>query len=76
MPQTSADAPLEEPIWSETPDGSERHPTFVSPLYERLEANLPKDIMHHSDAEFPEECQLFASRQSTLEYLQRCAKDV
>lgn len=45
-------------------------------MYERLESNLPKMIMQHSDMAFPEDEQLFASHEATQEYLERYAEDV
>lgn len=51
-------------------------PTFVSPIYERLESNLPKMIMQHCDAPFPDDEQLFASHEATCDYLERYADDV
>lgn len=76
MPQTSADAPLEEPVWRESPKGNGKDPIFVSPMYERLEANLPKSIMAHSDMPYPDDCQLFPPHETTLEYLERYTDEV
>lgn len=94
IPQTTADAPHDEPIWRQSKDisvnggtsdgvhlnqvrdGIQEEPTFVSPMYETLEANLPKSIMRHCDLEFPQDEQLFPSHQACLEYLDRYASDV
>lgn len=44
--------------------------------YERLEANLPKMLMQHSDLAFPDEEQLFPTHDAITEYLERYADDV
>ncbi|CAK4012685.1 flavin-dependent monooxygenase [Lecanosticta acicola] len=55
------------------------HPTpaaFVSPVYDSLETNLPKDLMRFSDLDWPSHNQLFPKHSQVLEYLQRYADDV
>ena len=44
--------------------------------YERLEANLPKDIMRYSTLAFPESSQLFPIHDTIEEYLKWYADDV
>ena len=53
-----------------------RYSTFVSPIYDRLEANLPKMLMQHSDMAFAAHDQLFPKHETIDEYLKRYADDV
>ncbi|KAF2841287.1 flavin dependent monooxygenase [Patellaria atrata CBS 101060] len=50
--------------------------TFVSPIYERLETNIPRTLMGFSDHEFPDESQLFPGHKTVLKYLEEYAEDV
>ena len=54
----------------------ERKATFQSPMYDTLEANLPKMLMQHSDLDFPEGTPLFPDRREIERYLVRYAEDV
>jgi len=44
--------------------------------YERLEANLPKMLMQHTDCPFSDDEQLFPSHAAITEYLERYADEV
>lgn len=44
--------------------------------YERLEANIPKMLMQHSDLAFPDDEQLFPRHAVITDYLERYADDV
>ncbi|KAL2040697.1 hypothetical protein N7G274_006676 [Stereocaulon virgatum] len=83
IPSTNPHQPLEEPTWRSTstssPNGlanskTERIPTFITPMYENLESNIPHTIMKHSDAPL-ENNALFPSRQTILQYLEEYAHD-
>lgn len=50
--------------------------SFVSPMYERLETNIPRSLMRFSDLAFPEDTQLFPKHETVLEYLKSYAGDV
>ncbi|KAK4956059.1 monooxygenase [Elasticomyces elasticus] len=49
---------------------------FLSPLYERLETNIPRNLMGFSDLNWPDECQLFPTHEEAMAYIERYAKDV
>lgn len=51
-------------------------PKLNTPMYEGLESNLPHMLMQFSDTPFPEETQLFATRETVMQYLQDYANDV
>jgi len=80
IPQMDPNQPLDEPIWRPTECKNDfngtKQATFDSPMYERLETNIPHVIMKHSDAPCLEDDQLFPSRERVIEYLRRYAEDV
>jgi len=79
IPQTDPRQPLDKPIWrrlSNNDSVATARATFTSPMYERLHANLPKQLMQHSDIPFPDEDQLFPTHASILTYLERYAEPV
>ncbi|KAI9834564.1 MAG: hypothetical protein M1819_002940 [Sarea resinae] len=81
VPQTDPHTPVEKPRWRSAEDeavgkGNKREATFVTPLYERLETNIPKTIMRFSDLAFPEEAQLFPKHDTVAGYLEEYSKDV
>ena len=74
VPQTNPDQPLDQPSWRDT--GKAFVPVFTSPMYDRLETNIPKPLMSYSDTPFAPECQLFPHRDVVTRYLERYAEDV
>ena len=80
VPQTNPDQSLDESIWhtsfSNVDGNGESCPTFISPMYESLETNIPHCLMKYSDAPSLEDHQLFPSRQAVTEYLEDYGKDV
>ena len=72
VPSTSPNVPLEKPIWL---DGS-KAPIFSNPMYERLNTNIPQEIMGFSDLAFPSESLLFPTRQDVHEYLVQYSQDI
>lgn len=82
VPHISPDVPLSKPIWRRGGLGSadnnfdSKIATFQSPLYEHLEANLPKMLMQHSDMAFEDKSQLFPTHEDIIKYLERYAEDV
>jgi cation diffusion facilitator CzcD-associated flavoprotein CzcO len=48
----------------------------VSPLYDLLETNIPKELMRYSDQEWPSETQLFPKHRTVKQYLEDYAKDI
>ncbi len=81
VPQTNPHKPLEEPIWHSISDQNgvaqgARQATFVSPMYERLETNIPHSLMKFSDMPSLEDHQLFPSREAVTQYLENHGEDV
>ncbi|KAL8725218.1 MAG: hypothetical protein Q9181_006501 [Wetmoreana brouardii] len=78
IPQTNPHLPLEEPTWADSDD--ENHtlpaPIFVTPMYDRLESNIPHFLMRHSNDSSLEDQPLFAGHESVLRYLNKYAEDV
>ncbi|KAL9135048.1 MAG: hypothetical protein Q9175_003765 [Cornicularia normoerica] len=81
IPQTNSHQPLYEPIWHSVSGrngvtNGEQQATFVSPMYERLETNIPHSIMKFSDMPSLEDHQLFPSREVVTQYLEDYGEDV
>ncbi|KAJ5958150.1 uncharacterized protein N7479_005300 [Penicillium vulpinum] len=74
VPHLTPHEPVEKPVWIDHTEG--REATFVSPLYDRLETNIPKDLMRYSDKPFPSEAQLFPTHWIVKQYLEEYAEDV
>jgi cation diffusion facilitator CzcD-associated flavoprotein CzcO len=47
-----------------------------TPLYDNLEANIPKDLMAYSDKPFPDDAPLFPNHKTVLKYLEEHAEEV
>ena len=88
VPQTDPHQALERPIWPQShpqdtvTNGNQgatqtlAKPTFISPMYQGLEANIPHVLMKHSDDCSLEENQLFPSREKTIQYLEHYAQEI
>lgn len=77
VPQLDPNGPLEDPVWSPTcPNDGASEVTFVSPIYDTLEANLPKELMRFSDKLFPDEEQVLPRHSVVKKYLHGYAEDV
>ncbi|KAK4539581.1 hypothetical protein LTR36_010517 [Oleoguttula mirabilis] len=82
VPQTNPHAAKDEPIWEHSNAGKilgqqeKDEAAFMTPLYDRLETNIPRGLMGFSDLEWPEDCQLFPKHEAVLEYIERYAEDV
>ncbi|KAL9598689.1 MAG: hypothetical protein Q9219_004358, partial [cf. Caloplaca sp. 3 TL-2023] len=78
LPQINPHQPLEEPRWEYTAsvDRASSEPTFVTPMYDSLESNIPHFLMKHSDDPSLENGPLFAGHESVLQYLNRYAEEV
>lgn len=72
---SGAHDPAEKPIWISQADGKQEA-VFLSPLYDRLETNIPKELMRFSDKPFPSETQLFPKHHTVKKYLEEYARDV
>lgn len=87
IPQTDPRGKNQDPIWMGQPshdaasgsDGSESPQedlSFVSPMYEKLETNIPRGLMGFQDLAWPEDSQLFPTHQTVLNYIDDYGKDV
>ncbi|KAK5114072.1 hypothetical protein LTR85_010378 [Meristemomyces frigidus] len=82
VPQTNPHAGKDEPIWRHSNAGKvlgqqeKEEAAFMTPLYDRLETNIPRGLMGFSDLAWPEDCQLFPKHEAVLEYIERYAEDV
>ncbi|KAK5251540.1 monooxygenase, partial [Cryomyces antarcticus] len=83
IPNTNPNAGLDKPIWQHSDsvrrslDGeSNGEAIFMSPLYERLETNIPRTLMRFSDFDFPVDAQLFPTHETVTKYLDDYAEDV
>nr|OQO25257.1 hypothetical protein B0A51_07038 [Rachicladosporium sp. CCFEE 5018] len=52
------------------------HDRLLTPLYDRLETNIPRDLMGFSDLEWPQDCQLFPKHETVLEYIEQYSQDI
>ncbi|OJJ48523.1 hypothetical protein ASPZODRAFT_93270 [Penicilliopsis zonata CBS 506.65] len=75
VPQLRPWEPPEEPLWVAA-GSAQKEAVFVSALYERLETNIPKELMKYSDQSWPADTQLFPSHATVLRYLEEYAEDV
>ena len=48
----------------------------MSPVYDKLETNIPRGLMGFSDLNWSEDCQLFPEHETVLEYLKSYSGDV
>ncbi|KAJ5913135.1 hypothetical protein N7504_002018 [Penicillium tannophilum] len=74
VPHLNPHEPVEKPIWINHSEGASE-PVFVSPIYDKLETNIPKELMRYSDQSFPEDVQLFPEHRTVKQYLEEYAKD-
>ena len=75
VPHVNPHEPAEKPIWIQQPGGNQEA-VFVSPLYEKLETNIPKELMRYSDKPFPADTQLFPKHSAVKQYLEEYAEEV
>jgi cation diffusion facilitator CzcD-associated flavoprotein CzcO len=54
----------------------ERDISFVSPMYNDLETNIPRGLMGFQDLMWPEDSQLFPRHETVLRYIEDYGKDV
>ena len=88
VPQTNPSGKNQDPIWKQaltnehTIDGSNivngasKDPAFVSPMYERLETNIPRGLMGFKGLDWPQDSQLFPKHQTVLKYIEDYGRDV
>ncbi|KAJ4344030.1 monooxygenase [Ascochyta clinopodiicola] len=88
VPQTNPSGKNQEPIWKHAlANGSTDHesnhvkgvskdPVFVSPMYERLETNIPRGLMGFKNLDWPQDSQLFPKHQTVLKYIEDYGRDI
>ncbi|KAK6200550.1 hypothetical protein LQW54_009741 [Pestalotiopsis sp. IQ-011] len=80
IPQTSAHGPPDPPVYG---GGGEKAPVFPSPMYDRLNTNIPHTLMQYSDQPFADahgrtaarggDLRIFPEREVVLRYLDEYA---
>lgn len=86
IPQTDPRGKNQDPIWTQQPslgngnaNGSSewrKDLKFVSPMYEKLETNIPRGLMGFKDLDWPKDSQLFPTHGTVLKYIDDYGKDV
>ncbi|KAJ4373438.1 monooxygenase [Didymella sp. IMI 355093] len=79
VPQTNPSGKNQEPIWKQAindTNGTSKDPAFVSPMYERLETNIPRGLMGFKGLDWPQDSQLFPKHQTVLKYIEDYGKVV
>ncbi|GAB7349601.1 hypothetical protein MBLNU459_g0289t1 [Dothideomycetes sp. NU459] len=82
IPQLSPNFGLGTPIWNQSTtkevsnNGVVKEPQFLSPLYDRLETNIPRTLMGFSDFDWPQDAQLFPKHETVTQYIEDYSKDV
>jgi hypothetical protein len=82
IPQTDPFAGLDEPIWNhsnakDTLSKQDREKaSFLSPLYDRLETNIPRGLMGFSDLPWSENAQLFPKHTEVQDYIEQYSQEV
>ncbi|KAL4870269.1 hypothetical protein BDV12DRAFT_63874 [Aspergillus spectabilis] len=77
VPQLIPNEPAEEPAWlpKEAPKESQE-PTYISPVYDTLDTNLPKELMRYGENPFPSEVQDYPRHFQVREYVTKYGEDV
>ncbi|KAI9763549.1 MAG: hypothetical protein M1835_007782 [Candelina submexicana] len=82
VPQTNPHVPAEVPSWRSRRASNvlghqeRREATFLSPMYDRLETNIPHFLMQYSDKPFSADTQLFPKLETVTQYLEEYADEV
>jgi cation diffusion facilitator CzcD-associated flavoprotein CzcO len=86
IPQTDPRGKNQNPIWIQQPQNGHKQEngtvlrdkdlSFVSPMYEKLETNIPRGLMGFQDLDWPADSQLFPTHQTVLKYIDDYGKDV
>ncbi|KAI4721946.1 putative flavin dependent monooxygenase [Aureobasidium sp. EXF-10727] len=82
VPSVTPHAGLAKPKWLQSGTrkalGSriEEESLFLSPLYDRLETNIPRTLMGFSDFDWPQDSQLFPKHETVTQYLEDYAADI
>lgn len=87
IPQTNPRGKNQDPEWIKGNDEDISPPSigssgwntdlsFLSPMYENLETNIPRGLMGFQDLDWPQDSQLFPTHQTVLKYIDEYGKDV
>ena len=87
VPQTDPRGQNQDPEWIKQTDPEDPRPwvgssgwdtylSFLSPMYEKLETNIPRGLMGFQDLDWPEDSQLFPTHETVLKYIEDYGKDV
>ncbi|KAL4913137.1 hypothetical protein BDW62DRAFT_170318 [Aspergillus aurantiobrunneus] len=77
VPQLSTNEPLEEPAWLPKETSKEnQEPIFISPVYDTLDTNLPKELMAFGEKQFPPDVQDFPRHFTVKEYVREYGEDI
>ncbi|KAL4804881.1 hypothetical protein BDV18DRAFT_22400 [Aspergillus unguis] len=77
VPQLNPEEPLEEPTWlPKEVARSSQEPTFISPIYDTLDTNLPKELMAFGEKQFPPDVQDFPRHSTVKDYVREYGEDV
>ncbi|KAL1593846.1 monooxygenase [Paraconiothyrium brasiliense] len=83
VPQTNPRGWNQDPTWHETcnprtevKSGVQKEPSFLSPIYDRLETNIPRGLMGFKDLYWPQDIQLFPKHETVLQYIREYGNDV
>ncbi|CAI9628614.1 fad nad-binding domain-containing protein [Alternaria burnsii] len=88
IPQTNPNKDVQKPEWQSKEavangsidatgiNGASRIPSFLSPMYEKLETNIPRGLMGFQDLDWPSDSQLFPTHQTVLKYINDYSADV
>ncbi|KAH8731721.1 hypothetical protein GQ44DRAFT_735476 [Phaeosphaeriaceae sp. PMI808] len=82
IPQTNPRGTNQDPIWidggraANLENGCQKELLFVSPMYEKLETNIPRGLMGFQQLDWPKDSQLFPTHESVLQYIKDYGKDV
>lgn len=81
VPQTDPRGKNQDPVWRDAAamdhaNGPSATASFLSPLYERLETNIPRGLMRFQDLDWPQDSQLFPKHETVLQYIEEYGKDV
>ncbi|KAL2863323.1 putative flavin dependent monooxygenase [Aspergillus lucknowensis] len=70
VPQLSPNGLSEEPTWLPKAGSQEiLEPTFISPVYDTLDTNLPKELMAYGEKQFPLDAQDFPTHITVKKYV-------
>ncbi|OAL46948.1 flavin-containing monooxygenase [Pyrenochaeta sp. DS3sAY3a] len=87
VPQTSPRGKNQDPKWKASSlsanhqavngtNGDSKTASFLSPMYEKLETNIPRGLMGFKDLDWPQDSQLFPKHETVLQYIEEYGKDV